>query len=56
MDNLKWFQTETGQEWLASEEHKWFIEGGKRGISVGIFFGIPIGIIICCLMIQFRLL
>jgi len=56
MNNLQWFQTEDGQEWLASEEHKWFIEGGKRGISVGVFFGILIGIIICGLMMQFGLL
>jgi hypothetical protein len=56
MNNLKWFQSEEGQKWLASKEHKNFIEGGKRGIGVGMFLGIPIGIIICCLIIQFGLL
>lgn len=56
MNNLEWFQSEEGQEWLSSEEHKWWIEGGKRGLIVGVFFGIPIGMIVCGLLVQFGLL
>lgn len=56
MNNLKWFQTEEGQEWLASKEHYYWIEGGKRGIWLGILLGIPLGIVLCGSMVQFGLL
>lgn len=55
MDNIQWFQSEEGQEWLGSKEHEYWIEGGKRGIIVGISLGMPIGMVVMGLLVQFGL-
>lgn len=56
MDNIEWFQTEEGQEWLVSKEHYYWIEGGKRGLAIGLIWGIPAGMILMGVFIQFGLI